>query len=370
VLEAAREHHRRKASEPDGANGSPLALDALGDAHAAPPQAPATSRSAAGDLLARPLDERTRLIVVRDDAYASLHRIPRSIANAAGAAISASAAAGVRPSAALIGSPVGFVTIVGAAVGYPAYRKWLQPHMPLIHALVMLDAHVVPLAVATHCRMPLGDPEVSTLYVAHPRLTVEYLPAGPFHRVLVQERIGEAVQLIRALGAQTIEIIPGAPEASSGSTEAMVLQSTATLIGVNEVELLTDPHTSGLVMHCAGGEAAYVPDDLRWLEVEPTWRNVIVERLERDPPPERVHPLVQFDDAYGFDPTLAEPAMKCGIRLGGELTYPPTNALADLRGVPALLGGLTADPRRSGGEPPALDSARCARRCACAPAGR
>jgi hypothetical protein len=78
-----------------------------------------------------------------------------------------------------------------------------------------------------------------------------------------------------------------------------------------------------------------VPDNLVWLEVEPTWRELIAGRLSTTSRIRSFTVLIHLDQAYGLSSEIAGKARKHKIGLGGEVSG-ATARVADDRRVPGL----------------------------------
>ena len=57
-----------------------------------------------------------------------------------------------------------------------------------------------------------------------------------------------------------------------------------------------------------------------WLEVEPTWRELVAGRLSTTNRIRSFTVLIHLDQAYGFSSDLAGKALKQKIGLGGEVS--------------------------------------------------
>jgi hypothetical protein len=286
-----------------------------------------SAATAARELLGESPGQRTRIIVVSDDDHDGIGRIPVPALKAVGAVTGTAAAAGAgaawwataASTGALLGTPPGWAAIAGAGISYPAYRRWLRPYMPLLRAHRALDARLVPVSVAARLKLPHGPPQPSTLYVIHPRKTKEYLPGGPFHLLLAEEKVAEAMGLMRALGASSIEVRADFSEKSRTAAHA-VLDTAAKAVDVKGEKTRSDSGKVESTYECDGSDTPHVPDDLVWLAVEPTWRELVTGRLSTTNRIRSFTVLIHLDQAYGFSADLAGKASKLKIGLGGEIS--------------------------------------------------
>jgi hypothetical protein len=290
-------------------------------------EAPRTAAAEARDFVAEPPGQRTRLIVVSDDDYEAIGRLPAPVLKTIGAATGGAAAVGAgaawwsaaASTGALVGTPVGWAAVAGMGISYPAYRRWLRPHMPLFRSQRSLDARLVRASVAARLRMPQGPPQTNTLYVVHPRRTREYLPAGPFHLRLAEEKVAEAMGLMRALGAARIEVRAEFSDQSKTAAH-VVLDAAARAVDATGERTRTESGRVESTYECDGSDTPHVPDNLVWLEVEPTWRELVAGRLSTTNRIRSFTVLIHLDQAYGFSSDLAGKALKQKIGLGGEVS--------------------------------------------------
>jgi hypothetical protein len=289
--------------------------------------APRTAAAQARDLVAEPPGLRTRIIVVSDYDYDAIGRIPVPVLKAIGAATGGAAAVGAgaawwsaaASTGVLVGTPVGWAAVAGMGISYPAYRRWLRQHMPIFRAQRTLDARLVRASVAGRLRMPQGPPQTNTLYVVHPRRTREYLPAGPFHLRLAEEKVAEAMGLMRALGAARIEVRADFSDQSK-TTAHVVLDVAARAVDATGERTRTESGGVESTYECDGSDTPHVPGNLVWLDVEPTWRELVAGRLSTTNRIRSFTVLIHLDQAYGFGSDLAGKAMKQKIGLGGEVS--------------------------------------------------
>jgi|SRR4051794_36390450 hypothetical protein len=89
--------------------------------------------------------------------------------------------------------------------------------------------------------------------------------------------------LMRALGAAKIEVRAEFSEESKVATHA-VLDTAARTVNANGKRTQTESGRIESTFECDGSDTPHLPEHLVWLEVEPTWREVVAGRLSRDQP--------------------------------------------------------------------------------------
>jgi len=264
---------------------------------------------------------------VSDHDHEAIKRIPVPALKAIGAATGGAAIAGggaawwsaAASTGALVGTPPGWAALAGAGVSYPAYRRWIRPFLPLLKAQRTLDARLVPASVAARLRMPHGALQTNTLYVLHPRRNREYLPAGPFHLRLAEEKVAEAMGLMRALGAAKIEVRAEFSEQAKTAAHA-VLHTAAHAVDAKAQRTRSETGQVESTYECDGSDTPHVPRNLAWLDVEPSWRELVAGRLSTTNRIRSFTVLIHLNQSYGFDLDLASKARKQKVGLGGDVS--------------------------------------------------
>lgn len=165
--------------------------------------------------------------------------------------------------------------------------------------------------------MPIGHPLVNVVYVGSPGVAERYYPVADFHLRVFEERFGEAMRLLMALGAErlTVRSEHGWKRdfAGNGSVPfrgAMKGQANVRIGSRRDRSLVFDAEL-------VPTSAPKVPTDLVWFHQEPTWLAVAEGRLEYGLREFKLHVTSRED--FGID---AEVAAKIRQRkvlsLGGQ----------------------------------------------------
>ena len=166
-----------------------------------------------------------------------------------------------------------------------------------------------------HLSFPPGHPLDGIVYVADPALTGTYYPAATFHRRTFDRKFSEAVRLLMALGATSIEVLhrQGWGRQFAGSLGASSLFSGAT----GSRERASDRESKVLFRAELTPSAPFVPDDLHWLKHEPNWQALVEGRLHRGLRDFTLH--LQYHDAFRVDSSLEGKIKALGFQAGGEI---------------------------------------------------
>jgi hypothetical protein len=124
---------------------------------------------------------------------------------------------------------------------------------------------------------------------------------------------------MRALGASTIEVRAEFSEQSKTAAKA-VLDTAAQAVDAKGERTRTDSGGVESTYKCDGSDTPHVPDNLAWLEVEPTWRELVAGRLSTTNRIRNFTVHIHLDQAYGFSSEVAGKASKLKIGLGGEVS--------------------------------------------------
>jgi hypothetical protein len=122
--------------------------------------------------------------------------------------------------------------------------------------------------------MPIGHPLRNVVYIGSPAVAERYYPIADFHVRVFEERFGEAMRLLMALGAErlTVRSEHGWKRDISANIEApikRVLKNHATLsIGSRRDRSLV------FEARLVSATMPEVPDGLVWFSHEPTWQAV------------------------------------------------------------------------------------------------
>jgi hypothetical protein len=125
--------------------------------------------------------------------------------------------------------------------------------------------------------------------------------------------------LMRALGASKIEVRAEFSEESKTAAHA-VLDTAAQTVKANGKHTQTESGRVESTYECDGSNTPHVPENLVWLAVEPTWRELVVGRLSGTNRIRSFTVLIHLDEGYGLSAELAGTAHKQKIGLGGEMS--------------------------------------------------
>lgn len=165
---------------------------------------------------------------------------------------------------------------------------------------------------------PPGHPRRKNLYVGHPASTNVYFPFTDFHRLMFETKFSEAVTLLMALGAETLNIeqlegwgyemssdftlpIPNAPGSKAG-IEASSNKNNSLLFSAS----LSPNHEP------------IIPNYLVWYHYEPTWKMVADGRLKYGLNEFSLN--VSYKDDYGIGAKLKTEIEKTGFEVGSNFT--------------------------------------------------
>lgn len=136
---------------------------------------------------------------------------------------------------------------------------------------------------------PIGHPQANTLYVAHPAQPGAYLPFDGAEDKIFQEKIDDFCHLAQCLGATEISFrsIKGESISESLSNRLNIGGSvgvkghsinseyTHNKFGSSDAEYNKEVGYS----YSLQPKQAYVPSDLRWLEIDKSWQNFVKQRM-------------------------------------------------------------------------------------------
>jgi hypothetical protein len=164
---------------------------------------------------------------------------------------------------------------------------------------------VVTMSEAAVLRFPVGHPRGRVVYVGHPVDPVTYYPMARFHTFLFEQKVAEALRLIRSLGADTVDV--------------MRVEGWGSLFpGLKQVDVGDSPSQGNQIMErmrLKPSGIPAVPDDLVWLPHEPLWQTVVDARLNSGLT-SFVFDVRSFDD-YGVNARLVALIAKSGLEAGG-----------------------------------------------------
>ena len=136
---------------------------------------------------------------------------------------------------------------------------------------------------------PPGHPQVNTLYIAHPAQKGRYVPFEGAEDLMFDEKIEDFCRLSQCLGADRFHSIQG-KDVSMIRTDEKVLGMNADVKNVEIDGTIAKERTatskkvsSKVVDQTYTYEPIrfpYCPNDLCWLDADPSWQNYVKQRLE------------------------------------------------------------------------------------------
>jgi hypothetical protein len=145
---------------------------------------------------------------------------------------------------------------------HPTLKALKEAHDDGLRLLPVRQSHVGQLD------MPIGHPLPNVVYIGSPAVPERYYPIADFHVRVFEERFGEAMLLLMALGAGSLTV-----RSEYGWKRDITIKSALT----NQAKLRTGSRRDRSLVFEAElvpTTMPEVPDDLVWFNHEPTWRAV------------------------------------------------------------------------------------------------
>jgi hypothetical protein len=167
--------------------------------------------------------------------------------------------------------------------------------------------------------MPIGHPLPNVVYIGSPAVAERYYPMADFHVRVFEERFGEAMRLLMALGAErmTVRSEHGWKRDISASIEAPIKR-----VLKNRAQLrIGSRRDRSLVFEAELVPATMpeVPTGLVWFNHEPTWQAVAEGRARYGLQDFRLHVTSRED--FGINADLASTIRRRKVlSLGGGFT--------------------------------------------------
>ena len=145
-----------------------------------------------------------------------------------------------------------------------------------------VDIKLISMSEAGEITVPPGHPKIDVLYVGHPGISDRYSTTADFHRVVFEHKFSEAVRLLMALGATTIEV----HHVAGWSSEFMGSMTLALPGGIVGAGARTETGGAESLLLRAnlgadGREDPFIPSDLVWYPNEHLWQVVAQGRIEQ-----------------------------------------------------------------------------------------
>lgn len=172
---------------------------------------------------------------------------------------------------------------------------------------------------AESLQFPVGHPRRKVLYVGHPFRSKEYIPIANFHKALFEHKVIEALELLAALRATSIQVTNASTrgEAKNIVTELLIPVVLLQIGGdVSQRRAQTGNVVYTAELRPSG--APEIPHDLAWYPHEPFWQSLARLRLERGL---REFSLdVRYEEDFGVNNKFAAKVKRTGFNLGGDFT--------------------------------------------------
>jgi len=180
-----------------------------------------------------------------------------------------------------------------------------------------VQVSVISQAEAASLRFPPGHPRHNVLYVGHPADPKVYFTTAQFHRLTFEHKFAEAVHLLMALGATTLEVQHIVGWSSEFSSKLGVALPPADMETSAEASR-TKKSGSQLLFTATleGTKTPKVPECLVWYHHEPTWQRIADGRLSYGLKDFTL--TVSYEDDFGINAGLKLKAAKVGLDLGGQ----------------------------------------------------
>lgn len=260
-------------------------------------------------ITTRPYGER-QFVVVVDDAIVLAEKIAKSRSAQSGAQDWMKIAA---TTVGLIGSVAGglgpvSLAVAGADVVVKALGRLRESG---------LDVLTLGRSQARELQFPPGHPRDEVLYIAHPAEPSVYFTTAQFHRLTFEHKFSEAIRLLMALGARTINVEhqSGWAEEFSANLNATLPKGDAKLAANTESK---EKSGAKLLFKATldGTTAPKIPTGLVWFPYEPTWKQIAEGRINYGL--RNFSLSLRYEDDFGVNAGLRGSALKAGLDLGGR----------------------------------------------------
>jgi len=166
---------------------------------------------------------------------------------------------------------------------------------------------------------PPGHPRRKIVYVGHPFLKQQYVPLASFHRVLFEQKVIEAMELLAALGATSLEVSQAVGTESSAKLAASVgvpVQGAAVNIGVDGGRRHVDQGSVLTSATFVPRRPPYQPAGLIWYPHEEFWKSMTKLRLSNGLDTYRLE--VNYEEDFGVNVQVSAKVQGVGLQVGGE----------------------------------------------------
>lgn len=174
-----------------------------------------------------------------------------------------------------------FVFFAGSVEDLAGYYDWGQN----IRHLFTIDQY------PHEMEFPVGHPQANTLYVAHPVRKGYYLPYDGAEDRVFQDKVDDFIRLVQCLGATEISFrsLSGRSVSETfnsgyeGGLDYRGITRNANLGSEGSASGDYSRNTSKEIGHSRRFDPVrppYCPDDIKWLEYDPSWQSLVKQRLD------------------------------------------------------------------------------------------
>jgi hypothetical protein len=167
---------------------------------------------------------------------------------------------------------------------------------------------------------PPGHPRRKILYVGHPASANVYFPFTDFHRQMFESKFSEAVTMLMALGAETLNIerLEGWGYEMSSELSLPIPNAPESNVGLDASSNKNKNNSLLFSASLKPNHKAIIPKDLVWYNYEPTWKMVSDGRLNYGLNEFSLN--VSYKDDYGIGAKLKGEIEKAGFEVGSNFT--------------------------------------------------
>ncbi len=213
----------------------------------------------------------------------------------------------------LMGGPSAVAIGIAADVAMKAFDAWVKARQN------GLPVQQISTEQASQLNFPPGHPRFGVVYVAHPApsMSKTYFPMADFHRVVMEQKLSEAVLLLMSLGATSIR----AEHVIGGNRDIAAMGKVKTPgagVGLDAETSLNFKSNKSLRFEgvFSGENAPGLFDNHVWLQHEPTWQMVRDGRMKYGMTSFTME--VSYLDDFGINSKLEGALKDSGFEFGGK----------------------------------------------------
>ena len=176
---------------------------------------------------------------------------------------------------------------------------------------------LVSRSTCSKVNFPHGHPRNKVVYVRHPLVKNIYYPLAEFHQHLFQHKHLEAVELLKSLGAKSIEV---SHEAGWSQDQVGKLSTPVGATGVTAGTKLATKRKSSAASFFAAKfnppKVRSVPKGLVWFPTDPDWQRIADQVLNGSLTEFEL--VVSSSESYGIDASIQAELASLKFEVGGE----------------------------------------------------